>query len=72
MSSPYRVSFPEPKAKPRALRAPLSSLEALDLVGNAMVRMYDELELLQARRSFAMNERMFERRMARIKKGMAY
>jgi hypothetical protein len=71
MASPYRVLLPEPKAKPRALRAPLSALEALDKVGNLLVAHYDAMALIRARESHALNEWLFERRLARIKKGRA-
>ena len=68
MSTPYRTLLPEPKAKPKALCAPLSTLEAMVRVGNALMAYYREMELIHARASFAHNERMFERKMARIKK----
>ena len=72
MSSPYRVRFVQPKPKQRAFRVPLSTIETMDKIGKALVRHYAEMELIYARESFRHNERRFERKMARIKKGLAY
>jgi hypothetical protein len=44
----------------------------LDKVGNLLLGHYAEMELLYARQSYAHNERMFEAKLARIKKGLAY
>jgi len=72
MSSPYRVSLPEPKALVLWAQPRLTRREGMDRISAALKSFSGSMDLIHARESFAHNEWMFERKLARIKKGMAY
>jgi len=71
MSSPYRASLPEPVVKPRALLV-LTKREGMARISASLSRFSLDMDLISAREIAAFNERRFERRMARIKSGLAY
>ena len=72
MSTPYRTSLPEPTSPRRRALPRLTQREGMDRISAALRRFSRNMDLISARESFAHNEWMFERKLARIKKGLAY